>query len=55
MKLEPIETTPGQVRIRLDNELMNTSLYDKYNGKTIMIFPENIPFLKKRLASYNKK
>ena len=55
MKLEPIETTPGQVRIRLDNELINTALYDKYNGKTIMLLPENIPFLKKRIASYNKK
>lgn len=54
MKLEPIEKIPGMVRMKLDNELINTSLYNKYNGKTIMLLPENIRFLKKRIATYTK-
>jgi len=47
MRLEPIPSAIGMVRIILADGLKNSAMY-KYHNKIITILPENIEFLEKR-------
>lgn len=50
LRLEPVSSVAGMVRITLADRLTGTGMY-KYNGRMITLLPENIPFLEKRVKN----